>query len=231
MLDGKTFLAVIPARKGSKRLPRKNILPLNGKPLICYTIEAALQSRYIDHTVVSSDDEEVLGLSREYDGVQALKRSVELATDTASSVDVILDTVQQVQGYDYIVLLQPTSPLRGKNEIDEAIELLMQKDADGIISVTQMEHSPLWSNTLPPDGNMGKFLPDAVIGKRSQDLPVYYRLNGAIYVCDTNRFVQEKSFFLKSNIFAFIMDKMKSVDIDEEIDLLLAETILLKRKL
>ena len=231
MLNGKTFLAIIPARGGSKRLPRKNILNLNGKPLIAWSIEVGLSSKYIDSIVVTSDDNEILEISKKY-GVTTAKRPYELANDTATTIDVVKHTIKSIDKiYDYIILLQPTSPLRTSQHIDEAIELLSKKSADAVISVCEMEHSPLWCNTLPKDGSMIDFLKEEVLNKRSQDLEKYYRLNGAIYICDTNRLLKENSFFLKDKVFAYIMNRESSVDIDEEIDFELAKVLIGKENI
>ena len=223
----KTFLAIIPARGGSKRLPRKNILDLCGKPLISWSIEAALKSKYISKVVVSSDDEEILNISSNF-GADIIKRPYELANDTATTFDTVKHTIDNFENYDYIVLLQPTSPLRNEKHIDEAIELLEEKQADAIVSVCEMDHSPLWSNTLPEDGNMRGFLREEILNKRSQDLEKYYRLNGAVYICKTDKLLENKSFFLKDNIFAYIMDKKNSIDIDEEIDFEIAKVLINK---
>ena len=225
MLNEKTFLAIIPARGGSKRLPRKNVLDLVGKPLIAWSIEAGLQSKYIDKVIVTSDDDEILSIAKEF-GSEIIKRPDEFASDIATSFDTINHTIDNVEKYDYIVLLQSTSPLRNYKHIDEAIELLENKKADAIVSVCEMEHSPLWSNTLPLDVNMRHFISDEIKNSRSQDLEVYYRLNGAIYICDINRLLEEKSFFIKDNIFAYKMGREKSVDIDEKIDFQFAEILM-----
>ncbi|MDD2699109.1 MAG: acylneuraminate cytidylyltransferase family protein [Arcobacteraceae bacterium] len=222
MINSKTFLAIIPARGGSKRLPRKNVLDLCGKPLIAWSIEAGLNSKYVDKVVVTSDDDEILNISKKF-GAETIKRPDELASDTATTFDTIKHTIDNLEKYDYIVLLQPTSPLRNENHIDEAIELLEQRNADAVIGVCEMDHSPLWSNTLPQGGNMNSFLKDEILNKRSQDLDKYYRLNGAIYICKTEKILEEKSFFLKDNIFAYVMDRKCSIDIDEEIDFKIAE--------
>lgn len=224
MLNNKTFLAIIPARGGSKRLPRKNVLDLCDKPLIAWTIEAGLNSKYIDKVVVSSDDDEILEISKTF-GAETIKRPDELASDTATTFDAIKHTIDNLEKYDYIVLLQPTSPLRDEKHIDEAIELLVEKNADAVVSVCEMDHSPLWSNTLPQDGNMNNFLRDEVLNKRSQDLAKYYRLNGSIYICKTNKLLKAQSFMLKENIFAYIMDRKSSVDIDDEIDFKMANIL------
>lgn len=225
MQKNKTFLAIIPARGGSKRLPRKNVLDLAGKPLIAWTVEAALRSTYINQVVITSDDDEILSVADTY-GAQMIKRPEDLATDIATSFDAVNHAIENSEQYDFIVLLQPTSPLRTSRHIDEAIELLISKNADAIISVCDMDHSPLWSNVLPENGSMEHFLRDDVKNKRSQDLEKYYRLNGAIYICKTNKLLNEKSFMLKENIFAYQMDRQSSIDIDEELDFKIAETII-----
>ena len=224
MNNNKTFLAIIPARGGSKRLPRKNVLDLCGKPLISYTIEAGLKSKYIDKVIVTSDDEEILSISKRY-GADIIVRPEELGSDTATTFDVLEHTINSLEKYDYIVLLQPTSPLRDEKHIDEAIELLNKKDAHSVISVCEAEHSPLWCNTLNEDLNISNFLSKETLDKRSQDLPKYYRINGAIYICKTKKLLEKKSFFLKENIFAYIMDRKSSIDIDEQIDFMIANEI------
>ena len=224
MYKDKTFLAIIPARGGSKRLPRKNVLGLAGKPLIAWSIEAGLNSKYIDKVVVSSDDAEILAVSKRYNA-DTIIRPNELASDTATTFDAIKHTIENIEKYDYIVLLQATSPLRNAKHIDEAIELLEFKNADAVVSVCEMDHSPLWSNTLDESLSMQGFLRDEVLNKRSQDLEKYFRLNGAIYICKTNKLVEEKTFFLKENIYAYKMDRESSIDIDEEIDFKIANLL------
>lgn len=221
----KTFLAIIPARGGSKRLPRKNVLDLAGKPLIAHSIEAGLKSKYISKVVVSSDDEEILQISEKF-GADTIKRPDYLATDTSSTFDAIEHTINSLEKYNYIVLLQPTSPLRNEKYIDEAIELLIEKNADAIVSVCETEHSPLWCNTLDDTLSISNFLSDEVLGKRSQDLPIFYRLNGAIYICETKKLLENKSFFLKENIFAYKMERKNSIDIDTKLDFKIAKIII-----
>jgi CMP-N-acetylneuraminic acid synthetase len=217
MLHNKTFLAVIPARGGSKRLPKKNILPLGGKPLIAWSIEAAKESKYIDKIVLSSDDADILSIAKEYK-IQAIQRDAHLASDTATSLDVVKDVLTKVAAYDYIILLQPTSPLRTSRDIDAALQLLMEKNADAVISVCESEHSPLWSNALPKDSSMHNFLDRNLLNKRSQDLESYYRLNGAIYIIKREKLLEQNSFFLDEKIYAYIMDQRASVDIDTQLD-------------
>ena len=226
MIDGKNILAVILARGGSKRLPGKNILDLAGKPLIAWSIEAGLNSKYIDKVVVSSDSDQILNISKKY-GTKIVKRPSALASDTATSFDAIKHTIDiRDEKFDFVILLQPTSPLRNNGHIDEALELLIKKNADAIISVTETDHSPLWADTLPKDRSMVNFLKNGVLNKRSQDLVKHYRINGAIYICRTEKLLEEKSFFLKGNIYAYQMDRESSVDIDEKIDFQLANLII-----
>jgi len=223
--NNKTFLAIIPARGGSKRLPRKNVLSLNGKPLISWSIEAGLKSKYIDKVIVTSDDDEILNIAKEF-GSDIIKRPNELASDIATTFMAIAHTIENVEKYDYVVLLQPTSPLRVVENIDESIEQLEEKNADAIVSVCEMDHSPLWSNTLDDSLSMQGFLKDEVLNKRSQDLEIFYRLNGAIYICNTEKLLEEKSFFLKENIYAYVMDRKRSIDIDKEIDFKIASILM-----
>ncbi len=228
MNNNPTFFSIIPARGGSKRLSNKNILPLAGKPLICYTVEASLQTNRIQKTIVSTDSSQIINTIKDYD-IDIIKRPDYLATDTATTNEVILHVLSTLQKQpDFIVLLQPTSPLRNSRHIDEAIDLLLSKNADAVVSVCEMDHSPLWSNTLPEDLSMVNFLHDEIKHKRSQDLSTYYRINGAIYIVNTNRFIREQTLFLSDNIFAYIMPQETSIDIDDYFDLMLVETILKK---
>ena len=224
MLNNRTFLAIIPARGGSKRLPRKNMLDLNGKPLIVWSIDAAKKSQYIDDIIVTSDDKEILELSKSHH-IKTIKRPDELANDTATTFDAIKHTVENTDHYDFIILLQPTSPLRSEKHIDKAIEQLFLKSADAVVSISETEHSPLWCNTLPIDGNMQNFITSDIKNTRSQDLEIYYRLNGAIYICKTEKLLQQKSFMIDEKIYAYLMDKNFSVDIDDEADFALVKIL------
>ncbi len=222
MIDDKKLLAIIPARGASKRLPRKNILDLSGKPLIAWTIEAALGSKYIDRVVVSTDDQEIANIAKKYGADVPFIRPSELATDEATTVDVVLHLLNQLEKiedkYDYVILLQPTSPLRTAKNIEEAIKLLRTKNSDAVISVCESGHPPLWYNTLPDDMSMDNFLDASIKNKRSQDLPKQYRINGAIYISSIERLRNESSFFLSENCHAYIMEQNVSIDIDTRDD-------------
>ncbi|MEA2051169.1 MAG: acylneuraminate cytidylyltransferase family protein [Campylobacterota bacterium] len=219
------ILAIIPARGGSKRLPRKNILNLNGKPILAYTIEASLQSKYITKTIVTSDDAEILDISKKY-GSEVIKRPDHLASDTATSFDAIKHTIlSQNENYDYTILLQPTSPLRTTKHIDEAIKLLIEKNADAVISTCEVDHPVQWNMKIKEDLDISEFVKN-IDTNRSQDQTKHYRLNGAIYIANTKKLLGNKTFFLTKNIYSYIMDKKDSVDIDDEYDFLIAEAFI-----
>ena len=225
MYKNKKILAIIPARSGSKRLPNKNILNLAGKPLIAWTIEEAKKSKYIDKVVVSTDSEQIAEISRQYGAEIPFLRPAELAQDTTSSIDVIKYCMENLKDdFDYLMLLQPTSPLRTYEDIDNAINML-DENTLAVVSVCETEHSPLWINTLPDDLSMENFLRPEVKNKRSQDLPKYYRLNGAIFLAEIEYFYQHNDFY-GPKTKALIMSKEHSVDIDTELDFMICSYIL-----
>ncbi|ENX3946834.1 acylneuraminate cytidylyltransferase family protein [Photobacterium damselae] len=228
MINGKRILAFIPARGGSKRLPRKNVLPLAGKPLIGWSIEAAQQSKYIDNIFVSTDDPEIASIAEQFNVKVPELRPYELASDTASTESVMIYTLEKFgQQDDIIVLLQPTSPLRTARHIDEALEFFIEKQAFSVVSVTPCEHPPLWTNTLPEDMSMGEFVrPEAL--HRSQDLSKYYRFNGAIYVFDIPTLIKYQEIRYTDQSYAYEMDNHVSFDIDQKIDFELAEFFMSK---
>jgi N-acylneuraminate cytidylyltransferase len=228
MINGKKVLALIPARGGSKRLPRKNILPLRGKPLIGWSIDAAKESRYIDQVLVSTDAQEIADVASLFGVVVPELRPDNLSSDTAKTESVLVYSLEKFgDGIDILILLQPTSPLRTAKHIDEALELFMEKQALSVVSVTPCEHSPMWSNMLPEDRAMQDFLrPDAL--NRSQDLDTFYRLNGAIYVFDAHKLLEHKEIRYTTESFAYLMDNQFSFDIDTEFDFDLAEFFMQK---
>lgn len=229
MYNGKTILGLIPARGGSKGLPRKNIIPLLGKPLIAWTIEQALASKYLDRVVVSTEDKEIAEISKKYRAEVPFIRPKELAADNAKGIDVVLHTMDWLEEnnkcYDLLVLLQPTSPLRTFEDVNNAIELLFLKEAKAIVSVCEVDHHPLWTNTLPEDRCMKDFIRKEIMNKNRQKLPVFYRLNGAIYLAYWNYLKEQKNFF-GNETFAYIMPHIRSIDIDSEVDYKLAEVLI-----
>ena len=217
------ILALIPARGGSKRLPRKNVLPLAGKPLIAWSIEAARGAKAIDRVVVSTDDAGIADAAREH-GAEVLDRPAALATDHAGTLDVILHALRTLdETFEHVVVLQPTSPLRSAADIDNAIHLQLKRRADAVVSVCETDHPPEWCNTLPDDRSMAGFFRPGVRGTRSQDLPTSYRLNGAVYVYRVERLLAQENLEMDDNGYAYVMPRERSVDIDTAIDFDIAE--------
>ena len=227
--EGK-LLALITARGGSKRLPKKNILKLANKPLIAWTIEASLKSPYIDEVIVSTDDVEIAEISRSYGADVPFIRPPELATENASSIDVLKHAVLTLKNldrhFDYLILLQPTSPLRKATHINEAIQMYVDKKAKVVISVCEVSHPIEWAGLLPDDLSMDDFFSQELQGKRVQDLPQRYRLNGAIYIINIHEFLKHNSIMLKEGSYGFIMGREDSVDIDNHIDFKFAEFLI-----
>ena len=226
MINGKTVLAIIPARGGSKGLPRKNILPMAGKPLIAWTIDAASKSKYIDRCIVSTDDSEITQTAKKYGADVPFIRPAALATDKANSSDVILHAIEALnENYDLVVLLQPTSPLRDENLIDNGIECFVKAEADSLVSVTDLDHPVEWAFPLVNSKIPPQVIKELQGGRRRQDYSKRYQLNGALYICEVETFIISHTFFMDST-FAFQMDNQHSVDIDNLIDIKLAEEII-----
>lgn len=224
-------VAIIPARGGSKRLPGKNIKLLNGKPLIQWSIEAALQSKLFDRIIVSTDAIEIKDVAERAGAEVPYLRSAELSSDTAATDDVVRDVVQwlETQGTEVstVMILQPTSPLRTAENIIESFALMQKKQAKAIVSVCPLEHPIQYCNTLPEDLSLDNFI-DVTNLKRSQDLPNFYRLNGAIYLFQRDYVSNFRNIYSKGT-YAYIMSKSQSVDIDEEIDFEFAQLLMTKR--
>ena len=230
-----SYLAVIPARGGSKRLPGKNLMEIAGKPLIAWTIEAALASGMFDRVMVNTDSEQIAEIARQHNAEVPFLRPAKLASDKTTTLAVLEHNVNELKKkasfpYTHLTLLQPTSPLRTAEDIIGAIEFLEATEGDAVISICKTEHSPLWSNTLPLDNSLDGFIPEKIQKTPSQDLPSYYRLNGAIYICNINRMLAEKTLFLPSNCYGYVMSRKSSIDIDAQSDVDLAPSYLNRSK-
>ncbi len=221
------ILALIPARSGSQRLPKKNILPFCGKPLIAWTIEAAKNIPEISTIMVSTDSEEIASISKKFGALVPSLRPPEIAQNNTTMIEVIQHTLkfyrENNQNFTHLLLLQPTSPLRTSEDIKNSINLLKEKNATAVYGVCPAEHSPLWMNTLPDDKNFEKFLNPNLAGMQSQSLPTYYRLNGAIYLVEIAAILKHNSLHINKNCFALVMSPHHSADIDSELDFILAE--------
>ena len=221
-------LAIIPARSGSKGLKDKNIKLLNGKPLMAYTIEAAIKSKMFDEIMVSTDSEKYAKIAKQYGAKVPFMRNSELSNDNASSWDVVRDVLSKYKEtgkeFDTVALLQPTSPLRTAEDIVKGYKILKDKSANSVIGVCEVGHSPLWMNTLPEDNVMVNFINPKVAGLPRQKLDKYYRINGALYIRRTDN-LNKIEYIYSDKCYAFIMDKKRSIDIDDEYDFLFAEVV------
>jgi len=225
------ILAIIPARGGSKSITNKNIIPINGRPLIAYTTDAATGSNLITKTLVSSDSDNILDISIAL-GVEVLKRPAQLATDIASSESVITDTLNQLKNkgelFDIVVLLQPTSPLRDSEDIDNALQIMIDERVDSVISVVNIGVKPFKSYFLNKDGYLEGVHNNTTPNMRRQDLPDAYLANGAIYAIRTDVFLKEKTLLPHCTI-PYVMALSKSVDIDTMDDVKQLEKILIPK--
>ncbi|MGE5380679.1 MAG: cytidylyltransferase domain-containing protein [Methylocystaceae bacterium] len=225
MYKDNTILAIIPARGGSKGIPRKNIYNLAGKPLIAWTIEAAMASQFIDRLILSSDDEEIIAVAQSYGCEVPFKRPGELARDETPGIAPVLHAINNIgQPYGYIVLLQPTSPLRTAEDIDSCIKKCIDSSADSCVSMTRVEDNPYLMYLLNEDEVITP-VADSARHQRRQDTPPIFKLNGAVYVA-SSLFLQQEISFVGTRTVALVMPNERSVDIDSFDDLLLAEKIL-----
>lgn len=230
MFKDKKILAVIPARGGSKGIPHKNIIDLCGRPLISYTIEAALLSKYIDYVFVSTDDTEIARVSKEFGAEVPFLRPAELAADTSKTVESVIYTIKRLQdlgeNFDTIVLLQPTQPLRTWMDIDGAIEKYDKCGSVALASVSAVDDHPILIRAIKDD-QLSPLLNVSSTCRR-QDMPAFYRINGCIYINEVSEINEDTSF--NDNKIPYIMDKSHSVDIDEMLDVTIAEYYLNLRK-
>lgn len=223
MLNNRKILAIIPARGGSKGIPHKNIIDLCGRPLISYTIKAALECKYIDYVMVSTDDDEIAKVAREYGAEVPFMRPATLAADTSKTIDAIIYSINTLQEkgklFDDLILLQPTEPLRTSKDINSAIEIYQSNNCKPLVSVSEVDDHPILIRTV--ENGILKQLLDVSSTCRRQDMPKYYRVNGCIYINSIENLNESTSF--NDNTIPYIMEKSHSVDIDEMSDLTMAE--------
>lgn len=223
------IIAIIPARGGSKGIPQKNIKKLGEKPLIAYTIEEALRSKYLAHTYVSTEDPEIATISKKY-GATVIERPSSLAEDSSKTISVILHAIDYLERNNIypqiIVLLQPTSPLRNSEDIDTAIKLYLENECDSVISVCEPDNSPFWCFTFN-----GKYLhplfDQRYINTQRQDLPMVFIPNGAIYISSPESIRRLESFYGERTI-PYCMPPERSIDIDKPLDFVVAEVLIKK---
>lgn len=234
MINGKKILAIIPARGGSKGLPGKNIKPLSGKPLIGWTIEQALKSKFIDEIFVSTDSREIALASEKFDVKVPSLRPDFLASDGASSMDVISYVISQYESndlqFDFIILLEPTSPLRKDNDIDNAITMLAENEsADGVISLGEihMEH-PVIVKKINSEGRIVPYIDDVKKISQRQEADKSYFPYGVIYMIRTEVFKRKKSLYT-DNIIPYFIERWQNYEVDDIYDFMAIEAILLSR--
>lgn len=223
------MIAIIPARGGSKGLPEKNIKLLNGKPLIAYTIEAAIKAKHISRIIISTDDEKIAEIAVKHGAECPFMRPDFLATDQARSIDVLKFTIEELEKKEKIAIpeimvLQPTSPLRTAKNIDEAAEIFYEKKADSVISYCKEHHPIFWHKFLTEDGKFQDIFENK-LQNRQDEKPTYFP-NGAIYIFKKKLIFAEQ--YYTENSFAYLMGRNQSVDIDTQDDFDYASYLLKK---
>ena len=230
-------LGLITARGGSKGIPRKNVLPLAGKPLIAWTIEAARESRSLSRLIVSTDDEEIADVCRRWGGEVPFMRPPELSQDDSPHLEAVLHALEWMESDegrqpDYVLLLQPTSPLRTADDIDAAIALAEDNGAGGVLGVSAVKAHPYQLRKIAADGTLSEFIvnspPPGTSQTRRQAFPELYCVNGAIYVTRRDALVEQKTFQPRLT-FPYVMPMCRSLQIDEPWDMHVANLILENR--
>jgi len=222
-------LAIIPARGGSKAVPGKNIKVVGGKPLIGWTILAALAAESVDRVMVSTDSKEIADTAREYGAEVPFLRPEDISQDDTPGIEPILHAVRwcsQEEGYepDYVICLQPTSPFRTTEDIENAIALAMERNADSVISVSPVDHHPNWMQVVDAEGRLKDFIKGGSKVNKRQDMEPVYALNGAIYLIRRALLLSRKTFFVPDT-FAYIMPPERALDIDTPWEMHLADLL------
>lgn len=227
MINKQRLMALIPARGNSKGLPGKNTAPLSGIPLIAWTIAAARESVYVDSAIVTTDSQEIADIAASYGADIPFLRPATLAMDDTPGIAPVLHACQTLPGYDLVVVLQPTSPMRTAAHLDAALNLMAEQDADFCVSVTQAKQHPNWMYRKSDDGFLQRYEQDEMKTDRQSLSPVY-ALNGAIYIARIPQMMEQKSFAGQKTI-AFEMSPEHSADIDTAFDFRLCEMLLAER--
>ncbi len=210
------IIAIIPARGGSKGVKNKNIRIVHGKPLIAWTIEEALQSKWVNEVIVSTDDPKIAEISKSFGAKVPFLRDSSLAQDASPTIDVVIDILRRYSEFDWGILLQPTSPLRNAKDIDEMIEQCFAKKALSSVSVCQTEESPFWMYKKDDNNYLVPLFDDIRVTRR-QDLPLTYRLNGAMYFFNRNDLLKTRQ-LVTTQTLAYEMPISRSIDLDTEND-------------
>ncbi len=216
MILGEKVLAIIPARGGSKGVPGKNIRVVGGKPLIAWSIEAGKNSQFVDKVIVSTDAEEIIQIALNWGADVPFVRDTNLALDETSTIDVVFDVINRLPDYEWLIVLQPTSPLRTFDDIDNAIKQCIKLKSSSCVSVCKVTENPYWMYTLGEQSDLYPLFPNSQFNRR-QELPLIYKLNGAIYLARTKWLKNQKKFIAEGTI-AYEMSLENSIDLDTEED-------------
>ena len=237
MINGKSVLAVIPARGGSKGLPKKNILPLVDKPLIAWSIEVGKESKYIDKLIISTDDKKIVDVAESYRCEVPFIRPEKLSSDEAATIDVLIHAfkyfTENNEVYDYLILLEPTSPLRDSNDIDIAMDMLdsNRERADSIVGVAKVEAThPVFDVRINDGGLIEPYATENFSTFRRQEIEDLYHFEGSLYISDTKVLLKEKTFYHERTL-PYIVPRWKSLEIDEMVDMITAEALINNKSL
>ncbi len=237
MINGKSVLAVIPARGGSKGLPKKNILPLVDKPLIAWSIEVGKESKYIDKLIISTDDKKIVDVAESYRCEVPFIRPANLSSDEAATIDVLIHAIKYFtknnEVYDYLILLEPTSPLRDSNDIDAAMDMLEsnRERADSIVGVAKVEAThPVFDVRINDGGLIEPYATENFSTFRRQEIEDLYHFEGSLYISDTKVLFKEKTFYHERTL-PYIVPRWKSLEIDEMVDMITAEALINNKSL
>ncbi len=227
-------IAIIPARSCTTGLKHKNIKPLLDKPLMAYSIEAALSSEIFDKVIVYTDSLEYAEIAKQYGAEIFLINEETISNKDGTSLEVVKDILNNLkekgEAFKEAVLLQPSSPLRDKNDIINGYNFYLEKEANFVVGVSEVEHSPMWANTLPEDLSMKNFINKEVSNLSNRKAETYYRINGALYIADVEYLMCTTNIYSHRS-YAFKMDKMKSIDVEDDFDFYIAECLMKKNKI
>lgn len=230
MLNGQRVIAVIPARGGSKTVVGKNVKPLGGKPLLVWSIDVARQVGEIDRVIVSTDDQQIAAVARGH-GAEVYERPAHLATDEALVIDALKDLLGRLQAEgenpEWMILLEPTCPLRSAGDVCNCLKLAAERDLDSVATFKDADLNPHRAWKLD-NGVPEVFIPGAIPWMPRQKLPKAFQLNGAVYLFRTSLLAHESKSLLAGRLGAVLMPKDRSTDIDDNVDFMIAEALLKK---
>jgi len=229
MINKKKFLAIIPARSGSKGLKNKNFLKLGNLQLYEWTVKSVLKSKIIDHIIVSSDSKKITNLSYNNIAIERDHRKPSLAMDNTKIIEVILDILKKNISYDYVVLLQPTSPFRNYKDIDICIKKMILGKYSSAFSAKRLEHDPRWSFTMSKKNKLNPIIKNFPISTNRQDACTFYRPTGEIYIASSKWLINKKT-FISNNSLGYLSTSQFIVDIDNKNDFQFAEYLVSSKK-